>query len=225
MKKKYLLWCVVILTVTLTASLLGYPQLPERIPVHWNALGDIDRHGPRAAVFVPSGIVLLIMLLWAVLPRLSPQRFKVETFADTYWYTLVMIVGLLGYLQMVLLRGATLPALDMARAMLGGLAVFSILLGNVIGKVRRNFWVGIRTPWTLANERVWYSTHRLAARSMVMSGLLALAATGVGLPLVLALAVLVAGCLIPVPWSLLYYRRLERSGRLEGNNPRQERLP
>jgi uncharacterized membrane protein len=92
--------------------------------------------------------------------------------------------------------------------------VFATLLGNVLGKVRRNFWLGVRTPWTLANERVWYSTHRLAARSMVVAGLLALAAVILDLPGVLAVSVLGAGFAIPVGWSLLYYKRLERSGRL-----------
>ena len=52
-----------------------------------------------------------------------------------------------------------------------------------MGKVRRNFWVGIRTPWTLASEQVWYSTHRFAARTMVAGALLSLAATWMGLPL------------------------------------------
>jgi uncharacterized membrane protein len=126
-----------------------------------------------------------------------------------------VVVGLLGYIQLVLVWGAWTHTMAMNRPMLGGLAVFVTLLGNVIGKVRRNFWLGVRTPWTLASERVWYSTHRLAAKSLVVAGLSALLTAILGLPALLTLCLIGAGFVVPVVWSLLYYKRLERSGRLE----------
>jgi uncharacterized membrane protein len=85
----------------------------------------------------------------------------------------------------------------------------------VIGKVRRNFWLGIRTPWTLASERVWYATHRMAGKTMVGAGVLGLVALLVGLPEMLAIFLFIAGLLLPALYSLLYYKRLERSGGLE----------
>ena len=103
----------------------------------------------------------------------------------------------------------------MNRAMFGGLAVFLGLLGNVMGKVRRNFWIGIRTPWTLASERVWYSTHRFAGKTMVLCAALSLAGVVAGLPLALCLTVLMAGPIVPVFYSLFFYKRLERKGNLE----------
>jgi uncharacterized membrane protein len=214
MNKKYLLLSVVIFVATLAATLLAWPHLPERIPVHWNAHGEIDGYGPRASIFVHSGVMLAMLLLWTVLPWLSPQRFKVDQFQDTWWYSLVVVVGLLGYLQAVQLWGVLDHSVDTGRAVIGGIGVFSVLLGNVIGKVRRNFWLGVRTPWTLANERVWYSTHRFAAKSMVAGGLLTVAAAIAGQP-AMAVALLMSGFLLPVVWSLVYYKRLEKSGRLE----------
>jgi uncharacterized membrane protein len=216
MKKKYLLLCAMVILATLAATALIYRQLPAQIPVHWNASGEIDRYGPRAAVLVHSGVMLLFMLLWTVLPRLSPQRFTVEGFADTYWYVCFAIVALLGYIQLVMAWGALTHTMSMNQPMLGGLAVFVTLLGNVIGKVRRNFWLGVRTPWSLANERVWYSTHRLAARSMVVTGLMALASVLLGLAPGVTLCLLAAGFVVPVVWSLLYYKQLERRGQLGG---------
>jgi uncharacterized membrane protein len=215
MNKKYLLLSLLVILATLAATLYVYPHLPGRIAVHWDAHGRIDGYGPRAAIFAHTGVMLLLTALWLVLPRLSPQRFKVDQFQDTYWYALMIVVALMGYLQMVSLWGAYTETAEIGRALSVGLAAFTALLGNVIGKVRRNFWLGIRTPWTLANERVWYSTHRLAAKSMVVGGLVAVAAIIVGLPPVLAFGVLMTGFLLPVGWSLIYYKRLERSGRLE----------
>jgi uncharacterized membrane protein len=215
MRNRYLVLCALIVLATLAATLLVWRHLPAQIPVHWNGGGEIDRYGPRGTVFVQSAVMLAFMLLWTLLPRVSPQHFKVDEFHETWWYTCLVIVALLGYIQLVILWGAYTHTMAMNRALIGALAVFATLLGNVLGKVRRNFWLGVRTPWTLANERVWYSTHRLAARSMVVAGLLALAAVILDLPGVLAVSVLGAGFAIPVGWSLLYYKRLERSGRLE----------
>jgi uncharacterized membrane protein len=214
MRNRYLVLCALIVLATLAATLLVWRHLPAQIPVHWNAGGEIDRYGARGTVFVQSAVMLGFMLLWTLLPRVSPQRFKVDEFHETWWYTCLVIVALLGYIQLVILWGAYTHTMAINRALIGALAVFATLLGNVLGKVRRNFWLGVRTPWTLANERVWYSTHRLAARSMVVAGLLALAAVILDLPGVLAVSVLGAGFAIPVGWSLLYYKRLERSGRL-----------
>jgi uncharacterized membrane protein len=214
-KNRYLLACILILLASLAVSLLVYQRLPERVPVHWNAAGEIDRYGSPASIFVHSGMMLFFICVWAILPRLSPQHFSVEEFHKTYWYTGLVLVCLLAYIQCVILWGTWTRTSSMTRAMTGGIAVFSILLGNVIGKVRRNFWLGIRTPWTLANERVWYATHRLAGKSIVVAGLLALAAVLAGLPALVAIGIIVAGMLLPAAWSLVYYKRLERSGKLQ----------
>jgi uncharacterized membrane protein len=101
----------------------------------------------------------------------------------------------------------------MGRAILCGTFLFIILFGNVMGKLRRNFYIGVRTPWTLADERVWNATHRFAARTFVASGLVGLALSILGLFLWAILALLV-GALAPVVYSLVYYKQLERRGEL-----------
>ena len=88
------------------------------------------------------------------------------------------------------------------------------LLGNVLGKVQRNFYVGVRTPWTIADERVWNATHRLAAKTFVIGGL-----TGLAFALVagwswLSFVAILAAALVPVIYSLVYYKQLERRGEL-----------
>jgi uncharacterized membrane protein len=87
-------------------------------------------------------------------------------------------------------------------------------MGNVMGKVRRNFFIGVRTPWTLANERVWYATHRFAAKSMVAAGILAFIAAITGAPFLICLVLILLGVLTPVVYSLICYKGLERRGQL-----------
>jgi uncharacterized membrane protein len=215
MKNRYLMMCATVVAATLAFTLAIYAQLPARIPTHWNFQGQIDAFGPRGFVFLHTGFMVGFMLLWTVLPSLSPKRFTVDTFNATYWHICLVIVVMLGYIQCILVWGAYSPSMPMNRALCGGLATVMALLGNVTGKVRRNFWIGIRTPWTLANERVWYATHRVAAKTMVGAALLSLAGLLAGLPVWMCMAVLLAGPVIPAFFSLQVYKRLERKGNLE----------
>jgi uncharacterized membrane protein len=92
--------------------------------------------------------------------------------------------------------------------------LFCALLGNVMGKVRRNFYVGVRTPWALANERVWNATHRFAAKTFVAAGVIGLALTLLGFTGWPVFVLLMAGLLAPVAYSLVFYKQLERRGQL-----------
>jgi uncharacterized membrane protein len=215
MRNRYLLWCALVVLATMAFTLALYAQLPARIPTHWNSQGQIDGYGPRHFVFLHTVFMVVFMLIWLALPSLSPNRFTVDTFNATYWHICLIVVALLGYIQCVLVWGAYSPAMPMNRALFGGIAVFIGLLGNVMGKVRRNFWIGIRTPWTLASEKVWYSTHRFAGKTMVLGAVLSLAGVVAGLPIGVCLALAIAGVLVPALYSLLVYKRLERSGSLD----------
>jgi uncharacterized membrane protein len=215
MKKRFLLLSFLIVLAALAAALMTWGQAPERIPTHWNFRGEVDGYGSRLMLFAPAAIMLALVALWSVLPALSPKRFSVDAFHDTYWQLGVIVVGMVAYFQCLLLWAALNGEVRADRALVAGLAIFLGLIGNLMGKVRRNFWIGIRTPWTLANERIWYATHRLAAKSMVATAALTLAAIALGAPPLAGVALLVAGLAIPLVYSLLYYKRLERGGQLE----------
>jgi uncharacterized membrane protein len=118
------------------------------------------------------------------------------------------------YIQGILLRAALAGPWDVGKAVTAGVSLLIALLGNVMGKVQRNFYIGVRTPWTLASERVWIATHRLAGKTFVVGGIaafiLSLAGTGLGV----FLGVILAAAFVPVGYSLVYYKRLERRGEL-----------
>jgi uncharacterized membrane protein len=215
MKHRYLLLSWLVVLAVFAATAWCYPGLPERIPLHWNVNGEIDGYGGRPTIFMLPLLMAGVLALVSTLPRTDPRRYSTQASGDTYWLSALVVTSLLGYIQALLLVAARGDSLDLPRALVGGIAVFIALLGNVMGKVRRNFWLGVRTPWTLANERVWYATHRLAAKTMVAGSLLALAVVLAGLHPMIGVALIVAGALAPVAYSLVYYKRLERDGRLE----------
>jgi len=114
----------------------------------------------------------------------------------------------------MMLRAAWPGFMDMPRAMAAGVFGFLIFFGNVLGKVRRNFWIGVRTPWTLANERVWNATHRVAGWVFALTGLLGLIAVLAGLDLQIGVWLMVTAAAVVVVYSLIFYKRLERRGEL-----------
>lgn len=194
-------------------SLALYPSLPALIPIHWGLDGRVDGRAPKqwAAFFGPGfGAVMLAALL--VLAKTSPQQFRVESFRRTYDYVILWVVVLMSFIHVVSLQAAQHPQMDSGRWIIGGLMLLMALLGNVLGKVRRNFWVGIRTPWTLASEDVWVATHRLAARLLVAAGVLGALLAAVGGSLAVCFWLLIVAVLLPAVYSLLLYRRANGHG-------------
>ena len=195
---------------------IAYPSLPERVPIHWDIHGRPDGFGSPWALFLAGPALMAgIVGLFALLPWLSPKRFEVDTFRQTYLDLMLIVEALVGYFFAVGLWAGLTGAVDTALAVVVGLCLAAILIGNLLGKVRRNFFIGIRTPWTLASDRVWYATHRFAARVLVLAGVVALVAAIAGAPAWTAIALVIAGFLVPVVYSLVLYKRLERDSELD----------
>jgi immunity protein, SdpI family len=212
-------WITAIL-LTLSAWALSawlYPGLPQRVPTHWNIEGKVDGWGDKSwATFLMPGAMVLMLVLFAFLPALSPRHFEVDSFRSTYLYIMVLVTALFGYMNGVILlatwqevRGGE-KFMDIGRVLIGGMFLFFALLGNVMGKVRKNFYIGIRVPWTLASDRVWNDTHRLAAWLMVAGGIIGFVLVLAGLNLVWAFGVMIVTFLIPVVYSFVHYKALER---------------
>jgi len=210
----YFLIAAAMIAATLVVTALLYPHLPDQIPTHWNFKGQINHYGSRQSIFMLPGIMAGMLLLFAVLPWLSPKRFEVDTFRSTYLYLMILVLALIAYLHALILWAAFSRPLNMPRSLMGALFLFLILMGNVLGKVKRNFYIGVRTPWTLASEKVWYATHRFAAKAFVAAGLLWLLSMIIGMPPAVGLPILIAAALASVIYSLVYYKRLERLGEL-----------
>ena len=209
MIRKYFFIAAAVIATTWLATLLIYPRLPSEIPLHWNITGQVDRYGSRENLLVMPAIMVMVVLLFAALPWLSPRRFEVNAFRSTYLYIMLLVVALIGYLHALMVWAALSKPLDMSRSLFGALFLFLVLIGNVLGKVRRNFYIGVRTPWALANEKVWYATHRFAARVCVIGGLVGLVSLILRPSLVFALVILISSALASVVYSLAYYKRLE----------------
>ena len=187
--------------------------------MHWDAHGHVNGWGPKWSLFLfGPGMMLFIVLMFSALPWLSPKKFEVDSFRATYLYIMIMIVAMMAYCHILVLLSAlgslSSVGIDVTRAITGGVCLLIALLGNVLGKVRRNFFVGIRTPWTIANERVWNATHRFAAKTFFAGGLLGLLAVILHAPFWLPMTAILVAALVPAVYSLIFYKQLERRGEL-----------
>lgn len=210
------LWAALALTLgAFVASAALYPSLPDRLPIHWDLRGQVDRYGAKVwAAFLLPALMGGMAAFFALMPWLSPRSFAVGNFRPVASQIMVLVVALFGYLHGVTLMWALRPPSPGGRAVIAGFYLFFALLGNLMGKVRRNFFIGVRVPWTLASERVWNDTHRLAAWLFVGAGLVGFALTLAGY-FVAALAVLIVAVVVPVAYSFVHYKGLERRGEIE----------
>jgi uncharacterized membrane protein len=195
---------------TAAASLLLYDQLPPLLPIHWNGHGQPDGWAPKStAAFLMPGFILVLLALMHLLPRLSPGRLSIAPFQRTFCYVFVVLAALMTHIHAITLLTGLHPGRDYARPLFSGLCVCFALLGNVLGKVQRNAWMGIRTPWTLASDAVWTQTHRLAGRLLVAAGIVSAVAIWLGMSPVVSLYLIGAALLVPVIESYRLYRQLE----------------
>lgn len=207
-----------LLAILLADLLFGawaLPRLPEQVPVHWNLAGEADGFGaawPHAVVPPLVGLACWAMVL--LFPLVDPLRRNYARFPGTLklvrWLLPLMSVAVHVAVTLSGL-GLPMPRGTMVRAIV---AVFFVVLGNSMGKLRHNWFVGIRTPWTLASEEVWTRTHRLVAPIWVTGGLVQLAGAfapgAVGETLFAAS--LAAMVLVPIGCSFVLFQRLSAAG-------------
>jgi uncharacterized membrane protein len=204
---RFVPWLILVLTIAVTAW--WYPTLPARMVTHWNAAGQPDGHMAKAsAVVVLPLLISLLALLLSVLPRISPKGFEMHSFAQAYYLMTSAIIGLLALVQGLILATGAGIAVDVKRWVPAAMGGLFIVLGNLMSKTSKNFFVGIRTPWTLANDEVWLRTHRFGGKVFAVVGLLLIAVAALRGSIMSVIVGAVLAGLIPWFYSYFQYRRL-----------------
>jgi uncharacterized membrane protein len=144
---------------------------------------------------------------------ISPKSYQIDSFRNTSLFIMLIILVIFAHIYGLMLYSAMRGRVDVDRALVAGIFLALAAMGNVLGKVRRNFYIGIRTPWTLASERVWNYTHRLGAWMFVIGGLVGFDFALAGW-LVVSVVVLVSVVLVPLVYSLVHSKQLERRGEI-----------
>ncbi|MED3973261.1 SdpI family protein [Priestia megaterium] len=161
--------------LTLVAWLIALPHLPATMPIHWGANGEADGFATKInAMILTVGIMALIYFIIAFIPRIDPRKESYKYFSKTYNILLNAVLLLFFFINMsTILQGLgyNVPMSYIVPVIVG---IIFIIIGNYLQRVRSNYFMGIRTPWTLSNENVWKKTHRLSGKIFFIGGLLIL---------------------------------------------------
>jgi uncharacterized membrane protein len=204
---RHLIVLTSIAMVDLAVGLAALRFLPARVPMHWNWQGQVDSYGPAwtAALILPGCLVATAVLL-ALVSWLMPRPGNSASRPTIYGRIAIVIFLAFIALHAALLRAAQGHAIEFPTVAMVTAGALCVVLGNWLGKLRRNAFAGIRTPWTLANDVVWERTHRVGGRLMMGYGF-AILLFALLTPAWASLAVILGGALAGVVWACIYSRR------------------
>ncbi len=210
-RNRAMLLSLLLVLASVAISLWAYPQLPAQVPSHFDISGHVDGCLPKLIGIGLWPVSLLIFsLLIPVLPAISPKGFRFEQSAGVLNLVLIGVMIIEFVASVLVIRGSlgkAAPPVDSTNLMLGALFV---VIGNFIGKIRKNFFIGVRTPWTLASDEVWLRTHRFSGWFWVIGGIalaaLAFVDTDTTTATTVILSILV---IVPVAYSFILYKRIQ----------------
>jgi uncharacterized membrane protein len=160
------------------ATLVGvalWNKLPDPMASHWGTNDEVNGYMSKFwGVFLMPLITLGMLVLFLIIPSIDPLKANIAQFRDVFNLFIVLIVAFMVYIYFLTLRwNLGYTGFGMSKAMLPALGVLFFFLGYMLRKAKRNFFIGIRTPWTLSSDAVWDETHRLGSVLFMISGALA----------------------------------------------------
>ncbi len=167
-------WIPLVLIIAAVAlSIAYYPRLPESMPTHWSVSGEPNGYSSRlwGAWLIPLMMALIWLILRAI-PHIDPRRANYEKFQGMYDALVMLILAFMLGIHLVVLMAATGTPIRMDRIVVPAVGVFIAVMGLLIPKVHPNWFVGIRTPWTLTSDLSWEKTHKIGGKLFVILGVL-----------------------------------------------------
>lgn len=199
-----------IIALSVLGSFLAYGKTPDMIASHWGTSGEPDGFMPKfPGLFVLPVMTVVLFFFFLLIPKIDPLKKNIESFRLAYDEFVLVFVLFMVYLHTAMLAWNIGYAFDMGVVVTIGLSFLFIYAGRLLRRSKRNWFIGIRTPWTLSSDRVWEKTHTLGATLFEVGGVLMITAAiffrGALFPIILA--VTIGSSLVSVVYSYVLYRR------------------
>ena len=204
---------LIIVTILIVASTLAgillWNQLPEPMASHWGVNDQVNGYMSKFwGVFLMPVITIAMLLLFLIIPSIDPLKANIAQFRDYFNSFITLIVAFMVYIYgLTLVWNLGFTSFRMSTAMLPAMGLLFIFVGVMIGKAKRNFFIGIRTPWTLSSDTVWAKTHVLGGVLFKISGVIAI--LGILFPnlaFLFLIVPLMAAAAIAVVYSYVLFR-------------------
>ena len=206
----------IIAMVLLPFVYLGYiwNSLPEQVPMHWNLKGEIDDWGSKYSLI---GLVFLLPVLTYVLmlvvPKIDPKK-RMESMGgkyDQFKFILVAFMSVVALVVIHISKNQKLSNPNMIVILVGTLFAF---MGNYFKVIKQNYFIGIKTPWTLESEDVWKLTHLLAGKMWVIGGIVIVICSLVvpeNINFYIFISITAVISIVPIVYSYLIYKKLKNT--------------
>lgn len=211
--KTSLIVIALLILAGIVASALAYPLLPEQVASHWGINDQPDGFTSRFwGVALMPLVTLGMALLFLLIPAIDPLKANIEQFRGTFNAFITLMVAFMLYIHGLTLAYNLGFPVRMSLGMIPAMGLLFVFIGILIGRAKRNFFIGIRTPWTLSNDQVWEETHQLGSKLFIGAGVLSVASLLLGENgFWLMMALILGAAFIPVIYSYFAWKRIEKS--------------
>ena len=172
---------IVGLTIILLSFALGiylYPQLPDLVPSHWNASGEVDAYMPKFyGVFLLPFVSVAVFLLYLAIPKIDPLKHNIAKFRKHFDIFVILIMSFFFYLYLLSILWSFGLMFNMIQAMVPAFGVLFYYCGILTENTKRNWFIGFKTPWTLNSDKVWEKTNKLGGKLFKITGIISLLGT------------------------------------------------
>ena len=169
--KKHLV-AIILIFITGLAWAYAWPNLPDTMAVHWGMEGVNGYASKFNAMLLLLGIMIFTYVLLTITPKIDPKKKNYDKFSKGYMiinYSVVVLLFLVNMLVIGVGLGYDIPMNSTPLILVG---LLFIVIGNYLPQCKPNYFVGIKTPWTLSNEEVWRKTHRFSGKVFVVLGII-----------------------------------------------------
>ncbi len=209
-KKELVPMVIILFAFVLGASFYLAPCVPDSFPTHWNFQGQVDGWSSKgfATIFFPC-LILAIYVLMLLLPRLDPMKHNYQKFVGSYYAIRLGLVLFLSLIFIFTLFAGIGFKWNIQFFIIPLMAALFIIIGIVLPKIKKNYFVGIRTPWTLQSEEVWDKTHKYSGKIFVVMGILSLLTIFLGdWSFAVFMVLIIGGALLSIFYSYYIYKKL-----------------
>ena len=182
-------------------------ELPEKVPMHWNIKGEIDRFGEKSELLlIPILFPLLVYIIFLIVPKIDPKN-KISKMGNKYQHIKILLTTFMSILALFIIYTAKNQSFANPSYIVLLIGILYIILGNYFKTIKANYFIGIRTPWTLENETVWKETHKLGGKMWFVAGIIVLISSLIlEKQLNFTLFIIITGIITIIPIAYSYFK-------------------
>jgi len=174
MRKSYI-FILFIIVASFLIGLIFYSQFPDMVASHWNAKGEVDGYMSKFwGIFLMPIVSLGLFFMFLIIPRIDPLKKNIEKFRKYFDSFVVLIILFLFYIFLLSVFWNLGARFNMSKVILPAMGILFFYIGVLLKHAKRNWFIGIRNPWTLSSDIVWDKTHKLGSKLFKIAGVVSL---------------------------------------------------